>query len=113
MLCRMQHVGSVSNGYAAITERAELWLQLGPDVNEKELLAAFRRYGRVTGHSMIRKSNCAFVDFESAAAATEAKQALNGARFSSCQIRLEYKVSSGPPLKTHDIHHHYMGYSET
>ncbi|KAK9832226.1 hypothetical protein WJX74_003620 [Apatococcus lobatus] len=69
-----------------------LWVgQLGPDVNEKELLAAFRRYGRVTGHSMIRKSNCAFVDFESAAAATEAKQALNGARFSSCQIRLEYK----------------------
>ena len=47
---------------------------------------------------MIRKSNCAFVDFESAAAATEAKQALNGARFSSCQIRLEYKVGFGPPL---------------
>ncbi|KAK9868463.1 hypothetical protein WJX84_003936 [Apatococcus fuscideae] len=69
-----------------------LWVgQLGPDVSETELLAAFRRCGTVTGHSFIRRSNCAFVDFDSIAAASEAKQALNGARFASCQIRLEFK----------------------
>lgn len=67
-------------------------LQLGSDVDEKELLAAFRRFGRVTGHSMIRRSNCAFVDFESSADAAEAKEALNWARFGSCHIRLEFKV---------------------
>ena len=63
-------------------------------MSETELLAAFRRCGTVTGHSFIRRSNCAFVDFDSIAAASEAKQALNGARFASCQIRLEFKVGA-------------------
>ncbi len=77
-------------------------MQLGPDVCEKELLAAFRRFGHVTGHSMIRRSHCAFVDFESPAAAAEAKHALNGATFASCRIRLEFKVSGAFPIQPSD-----------
>ncbi|KAK9808751.1 hypothetical protein WJX72_002976 [[Myrmecia] bisecta] len=74
-----------------------LWVgQVGPEVDEEDILQAFRRYGNVVGHKFLRRSHCAFIDFDKPSAAAAAKNALVGARFGPCQIRLEFKDERRP-----------------
>ena len=72
--------------------------QVGPTVNEDKLINAFREYGVVTGWKFLRRSNCAFIDFETPASATAALEALHGVSFSGCQIRIEFKDERGNSL---------------
>jgi len=71
--------------------RADARLQVGPDIAEEELVAAFGRFGTLTGWKFLRRSNCAFIDFQSGAAAAAARAALHGAAFGPWQIRIEFK----------------------
>ena len=66
--------------------------QVGPDVDEEVLIAAFKRHGRVTGHKLLRSSNCGFIDFEHVEDAASAREALHNFAFGSCDIRVEFKV---------------------
>lgn len=69
--------------------------QVGPAVTEDRLIAGFREYGMVTGWKFLRRSNCAFIDFDSPASAAAALEALHGANFNGCQIRIEFKDERG------------------
>jgi len=64
---------------------------VGPDIAEEELVAAFGRFGTLTGWKFLRRSNCAFIDFQSGAAAAAARAALHGAAFGPWAIRIEFK----------------------
>ena len=68
--------------------------QVGPDVDEDELIGAFKRHGRLVGYKLIRGSNCGFIDYERVEDAASARADLHEATFSSCQIRVEFKVRS-------------------
>ena len=68
--------------------------QVGPDVDEDELIEAFKRHGRLVGYKLIRGSNCGFIDYERVEDAASARADLHEATFSSCQIRVEFKVCS-------------------
>lgn len=62
------------------------------------LLRAFVKYGRMTGHTFLHSSDCAFIDFESEREAAAAKEALEGALFDGHRIRIEFKDDArGPP----------------
>ncbi len=67
-------------------------LQVGPDVDEHELIQAFKRHGRVVGYKLLRSSMCGFIDFERVEQAASARSALHEAKFADCEIRVEYKV---------------------
>jgi hypothetical protein len=67
-------------------------LQVGPELTDREVLEAFGKFGRLTGYRFLRNSNCAFIDFESVAAAADARQAMHGMRFDMWALRVEFKV---------------------
>ena len=46
------------------------------------MIAAFRAHGPIAGWKVLRRSNCAFIDFETGAGAAAARDALPGATFS-------------------------------
>ena len=46
------------------------------------MIAAFRAHGPIAGWKFLRRSNCAFIDFETGAGAAAARDALHGATFS-------------------------------
>lgn len=69
---------------------------MGPDINERELIDAFQMHGRLIGHKVLRSSMCAFIDFERVEDAAAARTALHEAKFSSCEIKVEYKVGPCP-----------------
>lgn len=66
-------------------------LQVGPDIAEEELIAAFQHFGTLSGWKFLRRSNCAFFDFNSGVAAAAARDALHGASFGPWQLRIEIK----------------------
>lgn len=68
-------------------------------MDKAALLRAFENQGRLTGHTFLHSSDCAFIDFESEAGAAAAKEALEGAMFNGHRIRIEFKEErrSGPP----------------
>ena len=66
---------------------------MGPDVTDAEFVHLFRTYGPLRSHRIIRKSNCAFVDFMHLEDAAAAREALPGARLASNSIRVEFKVA--------------------
>ena len=73
-------------------------VQVFPEVNKAMLLRAFEQYGRITGHTFLHNSDCAFIDFESEREAAAAKEALEGAPFDGHRIRIEFKdTARGPP----------------
>ena len=51
------------------------------------MLAAFKAHGPLVGWKFLRRSNCAFIDFESPAGAASARTALHGAELGGCVIR--------------------------
>lgn len=59
---------------------------------EAELLQAFRRFGEVVGHRLLRGSHCAFIDFLTHAAAAEARRSMHGVRLGPQAIRVEWKA---------------------
>ena len=67
-------------------------LQVGPGVDERELIQAFERHGTVVGYKLLRGSMCGFIDFERVEEAASARSALHEANFADCDIRVEYKV---------------------
>jgi hypothetical protein len=69
---------------------------VGPDINERELIDAFQQHGRLLGYKVLRSSMCAFIDFERVEDAASARATLHEAKFSSCEIKVEYKVGSEP-----------------
>ena len=72
--------------------------QVCRDVNKVNLLRAFEEYGRITGHTFLHASDCAFIDFETERDAAAAKDALEGALFDGHRIRIEFKDEArGPP----------------
>ena len=71
-------------------------MQVGPDVTDAEFVQMFRAYGPLRSHRLIRKSNCAFVDFMHLEDAAAAREALPGARLASNNIRVEFKVLLWP-----------------
>jgi RNA recognition motif-containing protein len=73
-------------------------MQVGPAVNEDRLIGAFREYGMVTGWKFLRRSNCAFIDFDTRASAAAALEALHGVNFNGCQIRIEFKDERGQSM---------------
>lgn len=64
---------------------------------ERDLIDAFKTHGRLLGHKVLRSSLCAFIDFERVEDAAAARAALHEAKFSNCEIRVEYKVATLPP----------------
>ena len=84
--------------------------QVGPDIGERELIDAFQAHGRLLGHKVLRSSLCAFIDFERVEDAASARAALHEAKFSNCEIRVEYKARSFFPLSIpHSSAHNCMG----
>lgn len=71
-------------------------LQVGPEVDERELIQAFERHGTVVSYKLLRGSMCGFIDFERIEEAASARSALHEAKFADCEIRVEYKVLSLP-----------------
>ncbi len=69
--------------------------QVGPAVNEDRLIAAFRDYGMVTGWKFLRRSNCAFIDFDTPGSAAAALEALQGVNFNGSHVRIEFKDERG------------------
>ena len=65
---------------------------MGPDIEEEELIDAFKKHGRLQGYKLIRGSNCGSIDFERVEDAASAREALHEATFASCQLRVEFKV---------------------
>lgn len=78
-------------------------VQVGPQVDEKRMIAAFRQHGTVTDWKVLRRSHCAFIDFETAEDAAAAKEALHNADFGGSVIRIEFKDeggrAGGPPRR--------------
>ena len=66
---------------------------MGPDVTDADFIHLFKSYGPLRSHRLIRKSNCAFVDFVHLEDAAAAREALPGARLASNCIRVEFKVT--------------------
>ena len=62
--------------------KSALNAQVGSAVAEEEMIAAFREFGPISGWKFLRRSNCAFIDFETGAGAAAAREALHGAAFS-------------------------------
>ena len=56
--------------------------QVGSAVAEEDMISAFREHGPIAGWKFLRRSNCAFIDFETGAGAAAAREALHGATFS-------------------------------
>ncbi|KAK9837091.1 hypothetical protein WJX81_002340 [Elliptochloris bilobata] len=74
-----------------------LWVgQVGPDIPEEDLVSAFRRFGTLTGWRVLRRSHCAFIDFQSGVAAAAARDALHGAVFGPWQLRIEFREEGHP-----------------
>ena len=73
--------------------RGHSMVQVGPDVTDAEFVQMFRTYGPLRSHRLIRKSNCAFVDFMHLEDAAAAREALPGARLASNNVRVEFKVA--------------------
>ncbi len=58
-----------------------LWVSHVHDsVTEEALLAAFRRFGDISAHKMVRQSPGAFLEFKSHEAATKALEGMNGTK---------------------------------
>lgn len=76
--------------------------QVGPDVDEQELISSFERHGKLVGYKLLRGSHCGFIDFECVEQAAAAREALHNATFGSCEIRVEFKV--GPRLQSGCCH---------
>ncbi|KAJ7567931.1 hypothetical protein O6H91_01G012500 [Diphasiastrum complanatum] len=75
-----------------------LWIgRVDPLIREQELLDAFSQFGELCGWKFIRQSGCCFIDFCSAESAAIAKQKLNGMKFGTQNIIVEYKTN---PQKT-------------
>lgn len=70
------------------------YLQVGPEVDERELIAAFEKHGSLSGYKLLRGSMCGFIDFERIEDAAAARFALHEAEFADCELRVEYKVAS-------------------
>lgn len=67
---------------------------MGPEIDERELIHAFERHGRVVSYKLLRGSMCGFIDFERIEDAASARSGLHEAKFADCEIRVEYKVPS-------------------
>ncbi len=56
--------------------------QVSQSASEDDIVAAFRKHGgALAGWKFLRRSNCAFIDFESPGGAAAARDALHGAEF--------------------------------
>lgn len=74
---------------------ARMLAQVGPEVDEDELIAAFNRYGRVVGYKLLRGSHCGFIDFDRVESAAAAREALRNSAVGGCEIRVEFKAQAG------------------
>ena len=68
-------------------------VQLSSDVSESELVDAFRAFGTVLDRTVMRNTKCAYIDFEDAESATQARRAMNGAFLGGTALRVEFKVT--------------------
>ncbi|KAL3683783.1 hypothetical protein R1sor_001805 [Riccia sorocarpa] len=95
-------VPNASLGESSGTGNRHLWVgRIDPLVREEELLSAFSKYGDLTGWKFIRASGCCFIDFRLPESASVAKTQLNGSRFGSQFIIVEYKTT--PPGRSGSI----------
>ena len=81
------------------------YLQLNSRTSEAELLQAFSQFGRIVSHTIRRPTNCAYIDYDDAHAATLARRAMNGALLGGSALRVEFKVSSSWPNFSRMSHH--------
>lgn len=69
--------------------------QVWPEISDAHLVSLMQQFGRVVSHRIIRKSNCAFVDFDEVQEAARARSELRRAPpvNSPCSgIIVEFKV---------------------
>ncbi|KAL2635676.1 hypothetical protein R1flu_007155 [Riccia fluitans] len=91
-------IPNASSGESSGAGNRHLWVgRIDPLVREEELLSAFSKYGDLTGWKFIRASGCCFIDFRLPESASVAKTQLNGSRFGSQFIIVEYKTT--PPSR--------------
>ena len=71
-------------------------MQVSKELEEQELLQTFRQFGRILSHTWRRGTNCAYIDYEDAVSATQAKRAMDGAVMYGAALRVEFKVRLNP-----------------
>lgn len=67
---------------------------MSKQLEEQELLQTFRQFGKVLSHTWRRGTNCAYIDYEDASSATQAKRAMDGTIMYGGALRVEFKVSA-------------------
>lgn len=67
-------------------------MQVGDEIDERELIAAFWNFGRVVGHRLLRNLECGPVEMVEEAAS--ARQGLHMTACSGFEVCVEFKVIS-------------------
>ncbi|KAL6013103.1 hypothetical protein ACLOJK_003594 [Asimina triloba] len=84
----------VVDGLSSSHKRHLLVKMIDPSVSDEELINAFSQFGELAGWKFIRQSASCLIDFHSHEAADAARSRLDGARFGTMSVHVEFRSNN-------------------